>query len=245
MSEQTFDTPQPVRLEIKISSGTIDVTTVDGQESSVTLDGSDKALDMARVELVGDRLIVEQRSRSSISLFGRFDGALNVRAEVPRRSKVQIVNASGDATLDGCFGGVEMSSASGSLELTGELDGDARVKNVSGDTHLPVVRGDLTVQTVSGDVTADAVAGSVSAKSVSGDVRVGSVRDGTVTVRSVSGDVELGIPTGTSVDVDAGSASGEVSSDVPLSTTPSGEPGPTVVIRSTTVSGRFHLFRAA
>jgi hypothetical protein len=43
----------------------------------------------------------------------------------------------------------------------------------------------------------------------------------------------------------AGSAPGALISEVPLSNAPSDEPGPTVVIRSNTVSGYFHVFRAA
>jgi hypothetical protein len=82
-------------------------------------------------------------------------------------------------------------------------------------------------------------------KSVSGSVRIGSVREGTVDVQSVSGDVELGVPTGTNLDLDAGSASGELSSEVPLSDTPSGGPGPKLVVRSNTVSGDFRVVRAA
>jgi hypothetical protein len=64
-------------------------------------------------------------------------------------------------------------------------------------------------------------------------------------VHRVSGDVDLGVAAGTSVDVDAGSASGALNSDVPLSDAPVSDPGPVVVIRSNTVSGDFHLHHAA
>ena len=138
-----------------------------------------------------------------------------------------------------------MKSASGGLTATGRVDGDARVETVSGDVRLPQVAGSLTARSVSGDVAADSVEGSVSTKSVSGNVQVGSLREGTTTIQSVSGAVDLGIAPGTSIDIDAASASGHLSSEIPLSDAPSGDPGPTVVIRGQTVSGRFRLFRAA
>jgi len=245
MSTQQFTTPTPIRLEVTVAAGRLDVETVDVGESTVTIDGSKKAPETMHVELVGDRLVIEQRRKSLLGFIDRFDDSLRVRASVPHGSAVQIVTASGDATLDGSFGAVQMKSASGSLAVTGGVDGDATVKTVSGGVRVPRVAGDLDVRTVSGHVAAESVDGSVSVKSVSASVRVGSVRQGQVIVQSVSGDVDLGIASGTSVDVDAGSASGALISEVPLSDAPDGEPGPTVVIRSNTVSGGFHLHRAA
>ena len=245
MSTQQFTTPSPVRLDITVAAGTVDIATVDGDQSTVTIDGSPKALDTMHVELAGDRLVVEQRRKSLLGFIDRLDDSLHVQARVAQGSGVRIVTASGEAKLDGSFGAVEMKSASGGLAVTGMVDGDATVKTVSGSVRLPHVAGDLDVRSVSGHVAADSVDGSVAVKSVSGDVRVGSLRDGQVNVQSVSGDVDLGIAPGTSIDVDAGSASGALMSEVPLSDGPSGEPGPTVVIRSNTVSGDFHVFRAA
>jgi hypothetical protein len=246
MSTQQFTTASPVRLDVTVAAGKVDIATVDGDESTVTIEGgSQKAVDAMHVELVGDRLVVEQRRKSLIGFLDRLDDSLRVQARVPHGSAVQVVTASGEATLDGSFGAVQMKSASGDLVVTGVVDGDATVKTVSGGVRVPRVAGDLDVRTVSGHVAAESVDGSVSVKSVSANVRVGSLRQGQVHVQSVSGDVDLGIATGTSIDVDAGSASGALVTEVPLSDAPVGEPGPTVVIRSNTVSGDFHVFRAA
>jgi DUF4097 and DUF4098 domain-containing protein YvlB len=243
--EHRFDTPRPVRLEVRTPSGNVDVQTVDGRESLVRVEGPAKLVDATTVELEGDRLIVALRRKTFTGLFVHLEGSLRIHAQVPHHSGFELVTASADGTLEGRFGALELKSASGGITLTGELDGDAIVKTVSGDVRLPAVGGALEVQTVSGDVRAESVAGAVSANSVSGNVRIGSVREGQVKVQSVSGDVAVGIAIGTNVDVDAGSASGEVTSDVPLSDFPGEKEGPTVVVRGNTVSGDFRLFRAA
>jgi DUF4097 and DUF4098 domain-containing protein YvlB len=238
-----FPTPGPIRLEVSTASGDIEVRTVEDQESTVTLEGAPEVVDAARVELDGDRLVVEQRRTVRHGLFT--DNSLFVVAHIPRRSGVRVSTASGDSRLEGTFGALELRSASGDLEVRGEIEGDVRAKSASGSVHLPDVHGDVDAQTVSGDLTVAAVEGSVRLRSVSGNARVGSLREGRVNVQNVSGDVALGVASGTIIDLDAGSASGQLSSEVSLCSTPGDATGPTVVIRGNTVSGDFHVFRAA
>jgi hypothetical protein len=247
MSEHRFATPHPVRLEVTVSSGDVEVVAVEGEESVLTLHGPQPLVDAAQVELIGDRLIVSEPRRSSVGglIALLASESLDVVARVPRESAVAVTTASGDVTLEGAFGGVEMKSASGDLEVAGEVDGDVVVKSASGDAQLGPVTGSLVAQTVSGDVTAASVDGPVKVKSVSGDVHIDLLREGEVSIQSVSGDVALGIEEGSCIDVDAGSTSGELSSEVPLSRSQDAGDGPVVLIRSHSVSGDFRVFRAA
>jgi hypothetical protein len=73
MAEQRFSTPRPVRLEVKVLAD-VDVATVDGGESTVTLEGPLKVVEATKVKLVGDRLVIEQQQKSLAGFFGRFGG---------------------------------------------------------------------------------------------------------------------------------------------------------------------------
>jgi DUF4097 and DUF4098 domain-containing protein YvlB len=253
MSEHRFHTPEPVELEIRVPTGDIDVETIEGDESTIELDGDEKMIELTEVRQEGRRVIVELKGKKpfgitiSIGEFSFGSTSLRVRARVPHSSRVELSTASADMKLRGRISTLDVKSASGDLSHFGEIEGDATLKTVSGDARLEHVGGELRIQTVSGDVNAAYVGGSVSSKSVSGDVRIDSVREGSVNAQSVSGDIEIGIAPGTKLDVDAGSVSGDLSSEVPLGSEPNGfdnGDGPSLVVRGKTVSGDFRVFRS-
>jgi DUF4097 and DUF4098 domain-containing protein YvlB len=252
MAEHRFHTPEPVELDVQVPIGDIDIETIDGDESFVTVTGSEKALAQMRVELEGRTLSVVLKGKHpfgisiSIGDFNFGSSGLRINAKVPHSSVASITTATADMKLRGRYAELNAKSASGDLVVTGEIEGDANLKTVSGDVRVGRIGGDLRATTVSGDVNAGAIEGSVELKSVSGDVRFDSVREGTVTVQSVSGDIEVGVAPGTNLDVDAGSVSGDLASDVPLGSEPGGaSDGPVLVVRGKTISGDFRVFRAA
>jgi hypothetical protein len=250
MLEHTFQMPQAAMLEVTIPSGEIAVETDATDEAYVSVDGDERLLEYVEVHCNGNRVAVTLREKGKFgfslgSFFG--NGGLRVEVRAPHGSSVKVKTASADTELNGHFGALELNSASGDVRLRGELVDNATIRTVSGDVELDRVDGDLSVQCVSGDVRARAIAGSVDTKSVSGDIRLDALVSGNVRFTSVSGDIEIGIAPGSLVDVDAGSTSGDLSSEVPLaSEPPSGEGGaaPTVVLRGRTVSGDVRVFRA-
>jgi len=253
VAEHRFHTPEPVELEVKVPVGDVDVETIDGDESLVTLEGSEKVLEHFTVEQHGRRIVVEMKGKKSLGITIQIGdltwgsgGRLKVRVRVPHGSRAELATAAADMKVRGRLQSLESKSASGDLVMTGEIERDTTVKTVSGDVRLDRVGGDLRFTTVSGDFLVRAVGRSVVGKSVSGDVRLESTREGDVVVQSVSGDIEVGVEPGTNLDVDAGSVSGDLDSEVPLGSEPGDGDGSgrTLVVRGKTVSGDFRVFRA-
>jgi DUF4097 and DUF4098 domain-containing protein YvlB len=253
MAEHRFHTPGHLHLEVSVPIGAIEIETLDGEESVVIVEGDDKLVDRTEVELRGDRLAVTFRGRGSllgitigIGDFSIGGGRLSVRATVPHGSDVKASSASADVKIRGRVGSIDLKTVSGDVELAGECERDAVVKTVSGDAWVDRVGGHFRGQTVSGDLTVGAINRSIVAKSVSGDLRFDSVREGDAEFTTVSGDVHVGIASGSYLDVDAGSVSGDLSSEVPLASEPGGVngDGPTVVLRGKTVSGDVKVVRA-
>ncbi|HKU57936.1 MAG TPA: DUF4097 family beta strand repeat-containing protein [Gaiellaceae bacterium] len=252
MLERTFHTPLPLEIEVGIPSGDIEIETAEGEESLVTVAGDERLLEEVEIGHDGGRLVVAYRGKGKFGfslapltvVFG--DTQLHVRATIPHDSDVKVKTASADTRLDGRFGELTVNSVSGDTKVSGSIGGDAKLKTVSGDARLERVDGDVTAQTVSGDLRIGPVSGSAEAKTVSGDIRFESLTSGDVRFTSVSGDIDIGIAQGSALDVDAGSTSGDLSSEVPLGSEPLGEAerAPTVVLRGRTVSGDVKVFRA-
>ena len=68
MAEHRFHTPEPVELDVQVPAGDIDIETVDGDESYVSVTGSEKALAQMRVELEGRKLVVALKGKHGFGI---------------------------------------------------------------------------------------------------------------------------------------------------------------------------------
>jgi DUF4097 and DUF4098 domain-containing protein YvlB len=257
MVRETFHTPEPPALSVRILAGRIDVETGDTADTVVEVDALRGDEENIRVEQRGREITVEARRKGFNLLRGQ---EYAVRIQAPKGAELEVETASADLDARGVLARVDAKTASGDVDVQ-DVDGDVVVRSASGDVKAKQVSGRLDVNTASGDVHAD-TAGAVSVHSASGDVLVGhaagrvnvntasgdqsieSIAEGSVDLKSMSGDVRVGIAQGSRVYVDARSMSGETSSEFELLGAETAVEGPLVELKAATMSGDIRIVRA-
>jgi putative adhesin len=203
MRSETYSTPGPLRLNLEIPSGEIEIETGNTDETHLELEAiaDDDAIrdlvDNSRIELVrrgdGHEVVVEAKARHGIFIsIGRGPGIrfggpdVRLRITCPHGADLDVRSKSADLRARGDYGAVEVKTASGDIQLE-KASGTTRIKTASGDVHIAEVASSLEVQSVSGDLHAGAIRGDIRAQLVSGDIHVRDAR-GSVSTNTVSGD---------------------------------------------------------
>jgi Putative adhesin len=189
MRTETFQTPGPVRLDVRLGSGEIRLEASETGETTVTLEplrdseASVTAVEEARVEQRGDEILVDVRGPR------RFLRGADVLVEIrcPDGSSVRAKAGSAGIEGHGRFGSVHVESGSGDVQFS-EIAGDAEISAASGDVQLSSVGGDGRINTASGDVQVSSIGGAAKVNSASGDVQIRETK-GALVVNSASGDV--------------------------------------------------------
>lgn len=132
----------------------------------------------------------------------------------------RVTGRSGDISLTGLNGAVEISSESGDIKVK-RCDGSGLgIENKSGNISIESATSNVNVRSSSGDITLDQVSGKVVAvEAVSGDVKVDLTQPvtGSVSIRTVSGDASVAIADGSDCRVSLSALRGDVSCEVELS----------------------------
>jgi DUF4097 and DUF4098 domain-containing protein YvlB len=270
--EKSFDVSGPVRLDIVLNSGVIEIDpTLEGKVEVELIahdSESQQLVDSARVELRGSgerpeiviHVPARQRSWGLASLLSR--PTISCRVQCPSGSDLKARTKSADVRARGALGDVDVGTASGDVHVADTL-GEISLKSASGDLTAATVGGRATTNTASGDVTIESVNGFVEANAVSGDIEIGSagsgvkanavsgdttiggVVAGSVVVNAVSGDVRIGVRRGSSVHLDCSTVSGDARSELELGADGPEGNGPFVDLKARTISGDITISRAA
>ncbi|HET8591489.1 MAG TPA: DUF4097 family beta strand repeat-containing protein [Nakamurella sp.] len=265
----SFDTPDPITVEVRNASGDITIeltdtarTTVDVEVVSSNafgfLDDITKAFAGNRGPEAGDQ--ADRRSRWWEGPTGSESAGIleRVRVDLTQHDDGATLIVDTDPATRGwrtgftirisapTGSGVRVSSQSSDVTVSGtasRLD----VRSASGDVVAGGVTGAALLQSASGDMRLDAVGGDLVCRSASGDVHATTV-GGAARLHTTSGDVWMQAPAG---DVEVRTVSGDVRiadliSGITRITAVSGDveigvhPGSLAAVNLTTISGSTH-----
>lgn len=251
MRHETFSTPGPVTLDIRIPAGDVEIETDDAGETAVELQARGRDTEElerdAEISMRprGDGYEVRiEAGRGRGGIFGLRGGEYRVRVAAPHGATVRANLASTDITGRGRYSEIDIKVASGDVEFE-DVSGEAGVNAASGDVNLDRV-GTAKVNSASGDVKIDEATEGADVNTASGDVAIGRVVSGDVRLNSASGDIDVGIAKGSRLWVDAQTLSGDTSSELDLESgsTIETDEGPLVELKARSMSGDIGIKRA-
>ena len=265
-----FETVGPIMVTAKLRGSNLTViVSEDAPVAVVTVEprrGGDDVAARTRVEMSGNRLQIEVPKVTG-SLF-RQGGSVAIEAIVPPGSSLEADSGSGELRAQGALLRAEVRNGSGGIDLEdvgearvtsgsgdvvlGDVDtavvtsgsGDIRLGRASGRTEIRTGSGDvlaeagsdITIGTGSGDAVVGSTTGRVRLSTGSGDLTIRTAVEGEIQAKSASGDVTVGVASGTAALLDCSTVSGRVSSELTTDAGPAdGEKG--VVLRLRSVSG--------
>ncbi|MFY9558640.1 MAG: DUF4097 family beta strand repeat-containing protein [Terriglobales bacterium] len=244
--DRSFQVNGPVDLEVLTRSG--DITVRSGSAGTVFihakihlgnswLEGNRKA----DVEELQKNPPLRQNGNSiRVDYVNYRNISVDYEITVPENTTVRTHSGSGNQSVEGLKGNVDLEAGSGDMQLsrlTGDLrfqtgsgnvrgrqiSGPARVKAGSGDIEIEEVgEGDVDIRTGSGNITVSGINGGFRAEAGSGDIRANGSPKSLWSIRTGSGNVDLRVPSEAAFDVDISSNSGTVVVDHPVTTTVQG-----------------------
>ena len=242
--DRSFQVNGPVDLEVLTRSGDITVRT--GAAGSVSIHAkihSGTSLfgfdtNKAAVQELENNPPIRQNGNSiRIDYVNLHNIAVDYEITVPEDTTVRTHSGSGDQTVEGVHGTVDLESGSGDLRLarlagdmhfqTGsgnvrgrQVSGPVRAKAGSGDIEMDETgAGDVDIRTGSGNITISGINGGFHAEAGSGDIRGDGMAKNMWSIRTGSGNVNLRLPGDSAFDVDVSSSSGTVTLGHPVTTT--------------------------
>ena len=206
----SFDTPEPISVTAHVEAGSIQFTGGDRADTVVEVRPRDpkrdqdvRAADQTEVTYTSGVLTI--RTPKS-NLFGR-TGTVDVTAELPTGSRIDMTGAWVQVLGEGRLGVVRVKTSSGDVRLdtTGPLqltashgsitvdrvEGMAEISTSSGSLRIGVVDGPAVLKNSHGTTTVGAATGELRVSGANGDIEIRSAED-SVTATTAHGTLRVG-----------------------------------------------------
>lgn len=244
--ERTLQVSGPVDLEVLTHSG--DITIRAGSSGSVFVRGKIFVGDrwfrgnrQSDVQEIEQHPPIRQDGNSiHIDYLNVHDISVDYEITVPAETTIRAQSRSGDQTVEGTRGTVDVQTGAGDVRLsnlTGEVrlqtgSGNVRAREISGPVRGGVGSGDIEIEetgqgeidlhTGSGNINVRGIQGAFHGDSGSGDITAEGTQTGTWEIRSGSGNVHVQLPANSAFDADISTSSGTVNVDSPIEMTVQG-----------------------
>jgi len=244
--EKTYQVTGSVDLAVQTRSGDITVRT--GPAGTVSIRGKiyvgdhwlfgNRHTDVSDIEQ--NPPLRQDGNNIRIDYVSARDISVDYEITVPEDTTIHSHSGSGDQTIEGMRGNVDVQSGSGDVKLshlTGEVrlqtgSGDVRAHEISGpvrggtgsgDMELEETgSGDVDLHTGSGNITARGIHGAFHAEAGSGDITADGTQTGSWEVRTGSGNVHVHLPSDAAFDANISTSSGTLDVDAPITMTVQG-----------------------
>ena len=217
--QRTLQVTGPVNLDVSTGSGNIEIRT--GASNQVQVIGNIKAS-----EWFGGRTAEERVNRLEANppilqsgndlRIGHIDDpelrrniSISYELVVPANTRLQSHTGSGNQTVSGVQGLVEVGTGSGGSTIS-DIGDMLRADTGSGNIEIDRVKGNVRAKTGSGSIQASGVGGGFEGDTGSGNVKLEQTAPGAVRVSSGSGSIEL---RGIRGSLDAQTGSGSLSAE--------------------------------
>ena len=230
--DKTFAVSGPVDLEVQTRSG--NVTVRSGAAGSVAIHGKifvgdhwlfgNRHADVSDIEQ--NPPLRQEANSIRIDYVNARDISVDYEITVPAETTIRSHSGSGDQTIEGTRGNIDLQTGSGDVRLrrlTGEIrlqtgSGDVRALGISGPVrggagsgNIEVEEegaGDVDLHTGSGNVSVRGIEGTLHAEAGSGDISAEGFQTGTWEIRTGSGNVHVRLPANAAFDANLSTSSG-------------------------------------
>jgi len=206
-----------VTATAKFRGATIEEARAKAEAYTLIIEESDHIVEIRQPDVNGLTVDVE------VQLPGH--ASVEIKAEsgdihmVDTKGGCRIEGRSGNVTLRGLDGIVEVATSSGNISVEETAGASLTIENKSGNIRASRTKGNIKARTASGDIAVTSSSGKViSIETASGNVTVDleEAISGTLNVRTVNGDAHVAIPDGSDCRVSLSTLRGDVHSGLPL-----------------------------